>query len=111
MGTEKKTMKALKMPISEKKVPKTYLDAIFTGYRRSKTNQNTNQALVKIMGVTTAEDAAFYVNNVVKLDNDVCVDISATKKNVKVTRKEGVILGTHGKSGMVRVKFRKNLPG
>jgi len=40
--------------------PRLYLRAVFSGFRRGKTTQNENQALLRIEGVNDRKETPFY---------------------------------------------------
>ncbi|EQB60327.1 60s ribosomal protein l35a [Vairimorpha apis BRL 01] len=60
------------------------------------------QSLIKINNVVSKEQAINYIGNVV---------VSKRVNDDKTLREvEGVVLGTHGNKGLVRVKFERNMP-
>eukprot|EP01088_Endostelium_zonatum_P017264 TRINITY_DN4_c0_g1_i1.p1 TRINITY_DN4_c0_g1~~TRINITY_DN4_c0_g1_i1.p1 ORF type:complete len:165 (+),score=40.87 TRINITY_DN4_c0_g1_i1:52-546(+) len=83
-----------------------YAKGTFTGYRRSRENIKPEIALLNIDGVKTSEQARFY------LGKRVAYVYHAKRKikdsNTRVTW--GRIVRTHGNSGVVRARFRRNLP-
>merc|ERR1711865_929058 len=83
-----------------------YAKGVITGYKRSKSNTYPSCTLLKIEGVRTKEDTKFYcgkrVAYVYKAKREV--------KNSKFRVLWGKVRRAHGSSGMVRAKFRKNMP-
>jgi large subunit ribosomal protein L35Ae len=83
-----------------------YAKGVILGYKRSKWNQYPNTALLKIDGVRTKEDTQFYHGKRVAY-------VYKAKKDVKNTKYRviwGKVRRSHGNSGVVRAKFRKNVP-
>ncbi len=84
-----------------------FVKGIFTGYKRGMRNSDSNFALIKLQDVNQKEDVDFYLGK--KL-----VYIYKVKKADKEGRKFRTIWGkvcrAHGANGMVRAKFRNNLP-
>ena len=78
-----------------------FVPATFVSFRRSRHILNTNQALLKIQGVESKEEAKFYVGKKVA---------SIIKKDGQETINWGTITLEHGNSGVVRAKFERNLP-
>jgi len=92
-----------------------YAKSVFTGYKRGLRNQSENTSLLKVEGCKDQHDAAFYIGK-----RAVYVYRGKVKRNVPGRREKpktatrviwGKITRTHGCSGSVRAKFRRNLPG
>lgn len=83
-----------------------YAKGVIMGYKRSKSNSYPANTLVKIEGVLTREDTQFYLGKRVAY-------VYKCKKEVKNSRFRviwGKVRRAHGNSGVVRAKFRKNIP-
>merc|ERR1712129_591289 len=92
--------KATKQPV------RLYAKGVITGYKRSKSNVYPTCTLLKIDGVRTTDDAKFYFGKRVAY-------VYEAKKEVKNSKYRvlwGKVRRAHGNSGMVRAKFRKNIP-
>jgi len=72
---------------------------VVTSYRRGKHLQHPNQVLILFDGIDTRAQASVLAGRKVKW-------ISENGREFL-----GKILGPHGNSGVVRAKFRTNLPG
>ncbi|KAF7321597.1 hypothetical protein MKEN_00680800 [Mycena kentingensis (nom. inval.)] len=76
------------------------------GYKRAKRNSRPNTSLLQIEGVATKEDAQYYLGKRVAYVYKAKREIAGSKVRViwgRVTR-------PHGSSGVVKSKFRSNLP-
>ncbi|KAH7288074.1 hypothetical protein KP509_31G011000 [Ceratopteris richardii] len=76
------------------------------GYKRGKSNQYPSTSLIQIEGVNTVEEVDWYLGKRIAY-----VYKAQTKKNGTLYRAIwGRVTKPHGNSGIVRAKFRKNLP-
>nr|CAB3464510.1 unnamed protein product [Digitaria exilis] len=77
-----------------------YVRGTILGYKRSKSNQYENTSLLQIEGVSTKEDVAWYGGKRIAY---------CTRPRPRATHQHPVTR-PHGNSGVVRAKFRSNLP-
>ena len=76
------------------------------GYKRSKSNQYENTSLLQIEGVNTKEDVAWYCGKRLAY-----IYKAKVKKDGSHYRCIwGKVARPHGNSGVVRAKFKSNLP-
>merc|ERR1712063_208030 len=82
-----------------------YSKGVFLGYRRSLRGQMTHTSLVKIEGVNDKNDTSFYFGKRVAY-----VYRASNPKRGKTRVIWGRITTSHGNNGVVRAKFKRNLP-
>ncbi|WFD29015.1 60S ribosomal protein L33A [Malassezia sp. CBS 17886] len=76
------------------------------GHKRGKRNTHPNTTLVKIEGVESSDDAQFYLGKRIAYVYKAPTEVRGTRHRViwgRVTR-------SHGGNGVVRSKFRHNIP-
>ncbi|KAK3418999.1 hypothetical protein EUGRSUZ_H04737 [Eucalyptus grandis] len=83
-----------------------YVRGTILGYKRSKSNQYPNTSLIQIEGVNTQEEVAWYCGKRMAY-----IYKAKVKKNGSHYRCIwGKVIRPHGNSGVVRAKFKSNLP-
>ncbi|KAF8402726.1 hypothetical protein HHK36_010815 [Tetracentron sinense] len=83
-----------------------YVRGTILGYKRSKSNQYPNTSLIQIEGVNTKEEVAWYCGKRMTY-----IYKAKVKKNGSHYRCIwGKVSRPHGNSGVVRSKFKSNLP-
>ncbi|CAG8534022.1 27484_t:CDS:2 [Dentiscutata erythropus] len=76
------------------------------GFKRSKSNQSPNTTLIKIEGVSAKEDTQYYLGKHVAY----VYRAKREKNGSKIRVIWGHVARPHGNGGVVKAKFRKNLP-
>ena len=75
------------------------MKGLIVSYRRGRHRQTPNQVLVKVKGITDVSKAH---------------EILGKKAELNISDKTqmiGKVFATHGNSGVVRVRFKKGVPG
>mmetsp|Transcript_26528 Transcript_26528/g.62262 ORF Transcript_26528/g.62262 Transcript_26528/m.62262 type:complete len:110 (-) Transcript_26528:122-451(-) len=83
-----------------------YVKGAFVGYKRSHANQYERQALISLDGVNSKSEVDFYLGKRVAY-------VYQASKAVKGSRYRviwGRVQRAHGNNGLVRCRFRTNLP-
>ena len=83
-----------------------YTKAVFTGFKRGKTTQHEQFALLKIKGVNEKKDSSFYFGKRVAY----IFKGKTIRNNTKFRVIWGTIVKSHGNNGLVRAQFLRNLP-
>ncbi|KAJ4744618.1 60S ribosomal protein l35a [Rhynchospora pubera] len=83
-----------------------YVRGSILGYKRSKSNQYENTSLVQIEGVSTKEEVAWYCGKRIAY----IYKAKSSSKGTSFRVIWGKVTRPHGNSGVVRAKFKSNLP-
>src|SRR3989338_5984058 len=82
--------------------PRLHARGVFVGYRRSRTKQHCDHAIVRIQGLKCRKDTKFYLGKRV-------VYVNKLNKKHKIRVQWGKVVKAHGNTGAVRCIFRTNL--
>merc|ERR1712178_674586 len=102
----KKQVAAAQEEKAAKAGSRLYVKGVVMGYRRALTNQKTHTSLIKIQGVDDSADAKFYFGKKIMY----MYRAKSEKDGSRFRVMWGKVCSSHGTSGVVRAKFRKNLP-
>jgi len=83
-----------------------YTKASFIGFKRGKSTQSEQFALLKVKGVNDKKDSSFYFGKRVAY----IYKAKSVRNNTKFRAIWGRIVKSHGNNGLVRAQFAKNLP-
>ncbi|GAB2211147.1 hypothetical protein Droror1_Dr00016439 [Drosera rotundifolia] len=83
-----------------------YVRGSILGYKRSKSNQYPNTSLIQIEGVNTKEEGTWYQGKRMAY----IYKAKTKKKGTHYRCIWGKVIRPHGNSGVVRAKFKSNLP-
>ena len=88
--------------MSNKRSPRLHVDGAILGYKRALRNQDNSVSLIKIKGCDSKADSKFY------LGKKVAFITKAADGSFRVNW--GKVCREHGSNGVVRCRFRRNLP-
>mmetsp|Transcript_62029 Transcript_62029/g.147952 ORF Transcript_62029/g.147952 Transcript_62029/m.147952 type:complete len:136 (-) Transcript_62029:57-464(-) len=83
-----------------------YSKAVILGHKRSRANSYPTVTLLKIQGVLTRKDTDFYLGKKVAYVYRAKTEVRGSKWRILW----GKIRRPHGNSGVVRAKFKNNMP-
>uniref|UniRef100_A0A7S2SN13 60S ribosomal protein L35a n=1 Tax=Rhizochromulina marina TaxID=1034831 RepID=A0A7S2SN13_9STRA len=83
-----------------------YVKGVVLGYKRGLRNQYCHTSLIKIQGVDDCKDVDFYLGKRVAYIYKASNKVNGSKYRVIW----GKVCRAHGTTGVVRCKFRTNLP-
>lgn len=86
----------------KKRSPRLHVDGAILGYKRALRTQDNSVSLIKIKGCDSRDDAEFY------LGKKVAFITKAADGSFRVNW--GKVCRHHGGNGVVRCRFRRNLP-
>lgn len=88
-----------------------FVKGVHVGYKRNRRNQHTHQSRLQLEGVQDREAANFYMGKrVAYMYKAPTTKRNAIGKESKYRCIWGKIIAPHGDNGVVRAKFRNNLP-
>jgi large subunit ribosomal protein L35Ae len=88
--------------VTKKRSPRLHVDGAVLGYQRGLRNQKNTVSLIKIKGCDDKEATEFYLGKKVAF---------ITKgQNGDYRVNWGKVARSHGSNGVVRCRFRRNLP-
>lgn len=83
-----------------------YVKGVVLGYKGSKVNQYAHTSLIRIQGVADKKSTEFYLGKRIAY----IYKAHTEKKGSRFRVIWGKVCRAHGTSGVVRAKFRNNLP-
>jgi large subunit ribosomal protein L35Ae len=92
---------------TKKRPPRLHVDGAILGFKRGLRNQYNHVSLIKIKGVDSTKDAEFYYGKKVAF---ITKASTPDKFGNKFRVTWGKVCRSHGSNGVVRCRFRRNLP-
>ena len=90
---------------------KLHVRGMHLGFKRNRRNQHVQQSRIQIEGVKDKKDTQFYMGKrIAYIYKASKAKKVADGKTSKYRVMWGRIIAAHGDNGIVRAKFRKNLP-
>jgi len=88
-----------------------YCKGVVQGYKRGMHNQYPQQARIAVEGLNDRSKVGFYVGKRVAYIYKATAERKTLRgKSSKIRVIWGKVIGAHGNSGVVKAKFRTNLP-
>merc|ERR1712127_360894 len=106
----KKQVATAKAGIAKKPGSRLYVKGVVAGFRRALTNQKNHTSLIKIQDVEDSNDVKFYLGKKVMYMYRAKSLADNKGESTRFRVMWGKVCSAHGTSGVVRCKFRKNLP-
>merc|ERR1712224_1033129 len=92
--------------VMKEKSPRLFVEANILGYKRSKKNQYSQISLIKADGLESQKNIAFFFGKKIAF----VYKAQKFRLGTKFRCIWGKVIRAHGNSGVLRAKFRKNLP-
>merc|ERR1711890_27893 len=102
----RKKVTAARADSRKKTGSRLYVKGVVAGFKGSLAKQYNHTNLIKIQGVDDTEDTKFYLGKRIMYMYRAKTEKDGTRFRVMW----GKVCAPHGTSGVVRAKFRKNLP-
>ncbi|KAG5187179.1 ribosomal protein L35Ae-domain-containing protein [Tribonema minus] len=99
-------VKSSKPASSPRQPVRLYVKGVVLGYKRGLRNQYNHTSLIKIQGVEDTAATEFYLGKRIAY----IYKAKALKNNSKFRVIWGRVCRAHGTNGVIRAKFRTNLP-
>merc|ERR1711977_166244 len=103
----RKKVTAARADSRKKTGSRLYVKGVVAGYKGSQAKQYNHTNLIKIQGVNDTEDVKFYLGKRIMY---MYRTKTADKDGNRFRVMWGKVCRAHGTSGIVRAKFKKNLP-
>merc|ERR1711977_505028 len=104
----RKQVTAARSDSRKKSGSRLYVKGVVAGFKGSQAKQYNHTSLIKIQGVEDSNDVKFYLGK--KIMYMYRTKTMQGENGSRFRVMWGKVCGSHGTSGTVRCKFRKNLP-